>query len=289
MVLRSITAGMFLLLVQSAVGGIVVCDDLDLESSTEGVIFEQQVQPIFESHCIECHSAGHFTGLDLQAGASYELLVDVESSQDGNWLRIDSSSLTNSLLFQKINCNDPPVGDRMPLNGPPYLTLSEQALIRDWIEQGAINLIFASRFELQSGSSPDEVIEVSGNDDCDTAVSVPPAGGIFRGDTSTLTNTYTTTMCGAGSFSPDAAFKLDLTETRQVIADLSGSAFDTILHVHSGACASEGEIFCDDTSGTGFTSRIDQELTAGTWYFIVDGWGGSSSGEYTIQFTLTEP
>jgi formylglycine-generating enzyme required for sulfatase activity len=137
-----ILAGLFL---ASAGTGVNACDDLTAEPVTQPVPFESHIQPIFDSNCIACHSAGHPTGLDLQAGASYGLLVNVPSSQDGSWLRVDPGSLTDSLLFQKINCADPPVGDRMPPGGS--LTPAQQALVRDWIEQGAGDWILRDRFE----------------------------------------------------------------------------------------------------------------------------------------------
>ncbi|TVS10441.1 MAG: hypothetical protein EA419_10680 [Wenzhouxiangella sp.] len=131
---------------QPTLAGVGACDDLGTEPATGSVDFGQDIQPIFNDRCTGCHTAGHFTGLDLQAGASYGLLVNVASSQDGSWLRVDPSSLANSLLFHKINCDDPPVGNRMPIGGPS-LSLAEQALIRDWIEQGASDRFFSDRFE----------------------------------------------------------------------------------------------------------------------------------------------
>jgi hypothetical protein len=33
--------------------------------------------------------------------------------------------------------NAPPTGNRMPSDGPPYLTPSERQLLSDWIAEGA--------------------------------------------------------------------------------------------------------------------------------------------------------
>jgi formylglycine-generating enzyme required for sulfatase activity len=137
---------MIVLSAQTVLAGGSTCDDLGAEPATASIDLEQHIQPIFNDRCTACHTAGHFTGLDLQAGASYDLLVNVASSQDGSWLRVDPSSLADSLLFQKINCDDPPVGNRMPFGGP-FLATAEQALIRDWIEQGAGDRLFSDRFE----------------------------------------------------------------------------------------------------------------------------------------------
>jgi hypothetical protein len=40
------------------------------------------------------------------------------------------------LLFQKVNCDPPDVGDRVPL-GYGDLSPEQQALIYDWIAEGA--------------------------------------------------------------------------------------------------------------------------------------------------------
>jgi hypothetical protein len=42
----------------------------------------------------------------------------------------------NSLIVQKTS-NAPPTGNRMPSDGPPYLTEPEHQLLSDWIAEGA--------------------------------------------------------------------------------------------------------------------------------------------------------
>lgn len=118
------------------------CDDLSSVPPVDPIDFETHIQPIFTNPCTTCHFPGGAaqaggTDLDLRAGQSYDQLVNVASDQDASWLRIQPFSLANSLLFQKVNCSDPPVGERMPQGGP-YLSLQQQALIRDWIVQGAL-------------------------------------------------------------------------------------------------------------------------------------------------------
>ena len=63
-------------------------------------------------------------------------LVGQLSSQDDQLLRVKPGDPQNSLLFQKVNCAEPDVGSQMP---PPsgHLPLDLQALIYDWIAQGA--------------------------------------------------------------------------------------------------------------------------------------------------------
>ncbi|GMU43316.1 MAG: hypothetical protein IT479_07565 [Xanthomonadales bacterium] len=86
--------------------------------------------------CTRCHpgdlGAG---GLGLGAGFSYASLVGVGSAQLPGLLRVAPGDPLASLLFQKLNCDEPEVGVRMPPGGT--VTLSQQALFFDWIRYGA--------------------------------------------------------------------------------------------------------------------------------------------------------
>ena len=84
-------------------------------------------------------------------------------------------------------------------------------------------------------------MDVSGNENCTTAYAVPSTGGLFRGDTTTALNDYETRSCGSGAASNDVVFRVDLIERQRVTASTDGSSFDTVLHLHSGECMSEGE------------------------------------------------
>lgn len=136
---------------------------------------------------------------------------------------------------------------------------------------------------------PTVATDVTGNDNCATAHSIPATGGLFRGDTTALMNDLTTGSCGGGASSPDAVFQLDLTTSKRVVASTEGSAFDTVLHVHEAACASGAERYCDDDGGDGSTSLLDRTLGAGTWYFVVDGWGSSNAGSYLFEVSISDP
>lgn len=62
-------------------------------------------------------------------------LVNQQSVQD-SLLRVDPGNPAGSLLYQKVSCDKPRAGQPMP---PPFghVQLEIQALIYDWIEQGA--------------------------------------------------------------------------------------------------------------------------------------------------------
>ncbi len=138
---------------------------------------------------------------------------------------------------------------------------------------------------------PTTTTPVSGNDNCFAPYLVPSTGGLFTGSTVGLSNDYETGLggCGSGAVGPDAAFELDLTARKRVIASTEGSDFDTVLHVHSAGCATGGQRFCDDDTGDGLTSFIDQVLDPGTWFFIVDGRGATAAGNYYFEVQVRDP
>ncbi|MFO1494358.1 MAG: hypothetical protein U1F26_06845 [Lysobacterales bacterium] len=86
--------------------------------------------------CTSCHPGSIGAGgLGLGAGFSYGNLVNTPSTQLGTILRVQPGSAINSLFFQKVNCDVPEVGGRMPPDGP--ISTTQQRLIQDWINAGA--------------------------------------------------------------------------------------------------------------------------------------------------------
>lgn len=138
-------------------------------------------------------------------------------------------------------------------------------------------------------SEPTVATPVAGNDVCDDAIPIPASGtSVFSGTTEGLINDYDGAFCGGGARSPDAAFVLELTEDRLVRASTAGSAYDTVLVLFNmNGC--DGFVWtCNDDFG-GPTSQIERVLTAGTWWFVVDGFGASSSGDYVLQVDVAPP
>jgi hypothetical protein len=118
------------------------CDPLAPAPLNAAVEYES-IQAIFtggaeqEARCTTCHAPDVSAGLSLAPENSFAALVNVDSAQDPTIKRVAPFSSDTSLLFRKVNCNDPGVGMRMP-RGRPALSLDEQRLIRDWIDQGAV-------------------------------------------------------------------------------------------------------------------------------------------------------
>ena len=95
--------------------------------------YETEIQPIFNSNCISCHSYGSnsinnhqlmltsYSGL-MAGGESGDVIVPGDS--------------TNSILFQQISTlSMPPYG-----SGSNYLTGYEISLIAQWIVEGALEV-----------------------------------------------------------------------------------------------------------------------------------------------------
>ena len=113
-----------------------ICDDIDnciwqydcddCASNCEEpvpVSYTSNIKNIFDSYCISCHgSAG---GISLSDYNSIFLTGDSENSG------VVAGDINQSEIWNKISTDD------MPKNGPP-LTADDKNLIRQWIEEGAI-------------------------------------------------------------------------------------------------------------------------------------------------------
>lgn len=98
--------------------------------------YTTRVQPIFNANCTRCH--GFNGGLRLEAGFSYNQLVNVASGERPGVNRVTPGDPDNSYLYIKVagNCIAPNcLGDRMPQGGA--LGAADIQTIRDWIAGGA--------------------------------------------------------------------------------------------------------------------------------------------------------
>lgn len=91
-----------------------------------------QVEPVFTSSCAlaGCHDAGAAqAGLNLTAGAAYNNIVDVPSTQQPMQSRVMPFDSSMSYLFGRID------GGGMPPGGP--LPMGTIDAFRAWIQEGA--------------------------------------------------------------------------------------------------------------------------------------------------------
>ena len=129
------------------------CESIASIPITWNIDYTTTIQDLFANRCSNCHvdHGGSPSGnLDLDPEFSWDNLVNAPSSgQPGRLLVVPGQPL-NSVLFEKLNCETPGAGLRMPRNRTP-LPLAEQALIFDWIMLGApyeaTDFIFFGGFE----------------------------------------------------------------------------------------------------------------------------------------------
>jgi hypothetical protein len=140
-VIRRITTSLLLLSAATAqAGGVPTgCVNLAGGAITPNVQWPEVWQALnTQAGCAQnCHNGSAPAGnLDLSSVRFSQLfMVEQLSSQSATVELVDSGAPEKSLFFNKLNCTSPGVGNRMPPGG--NLPLSLQALVYDWIEQGA--------------------------------------------------------------------------------------------------------------------------------------------------------
>lgn len=129
------------------------CDDVSALPESPRVDYFSEIQPIWEIRCSNCHvnhGDSPSAGLSLDSEDSWFALVQMPSAQVTDALLVVPGQVASSYLFEKINCELPTAGQRMPRGRTP-IPLAEQALIRDWIRQGArefaVPILFEDGFE----------------------------------------------------------------------------------------------------------------------------------------------
>jgi hypothetical protein len=137
---------------------------------------------------------------------------------------------------------------------------------------------------------PTVPIEVIDNGICAEATAVPASGGVFVGDTTSTMSDYQA-ACGGGALSSDAAFRVELDQAATVRAFLSAD-FDAVLYRIEDfgeggmACSTTLESACDDDSGGGTNSLLEERLGPGAYFYIVDGYGFGNEGSYVLDIAI---
>ena len=121
--------------------GLAACSDDDdndgtMDPGPTPVSFTTQIQPIFDSSCIQCHGDTAFGGLDLRADSSHGNLVGVESNGYAPALLVSPGNPAASVLYGKIT-DSGRFGSVMPPPPNDALSTEQIAVIELWIEEGA--------------------------------------------------------------------------------------------------------------------------------------------------------
>jgi hypothetical protein len=130
-----------------------------------------------------------------------------------------------------------------------------------------------------------ECDNVGENDRCDHAAEI--SSGTYTGTTVGALNDGAAS-CGSASTSPDVWYRVTTTDPCLIHADLCGSAFDTVLSIHSGCPGTEmNQLACNDDSCV-YSSRLDFAAAGATSYLLrVAGFNGAV-GSYTLNLS-SEP
>ena len=122
------------------------------------VDYDTEIQPLWNSNCISCHTSTHSSGLNLMSGNSLGELVDVPSEgvNYGGALRVASGDPGSSVLYDKITAGGT-YGGQMPPNA--LMTSANRTLVQTWITELAPdnNLFFS---EYAEGSSHNKYLEI---------------------------------------------------------------------------------------------------------------------------------
>jgi hypothetical protein len=131
-------------LVVSAVAGAQVSRGLATGTITDNevaiVSFTSQVRPLLQTSCAKsgfCHGSLSTPGGALYLGATvmYASVISATGNNTGGRV-VQPGNSASSTLYTKTTAA-PPFPSRMPQDGPPYLSLTQQNLIKNWIDQGA--------------------------------------------------------------------------------------------------------------------------------------------------------
>jgi hypothetical protein len=97
---------------------------------------------IFTPNCAKagCHTSVTATGgMVLEAGKSYAQIVDRPALENPSFNRITPGNAERSYLVKKIRGDSDIAGQRMPQDGPPYLTQAQIDGLISWVQAGARN------------------------------------------------------------------------------------------------------------------------------------------------------
>jgi len=106
-------------------------------------VYTSKIQPIFNAKCTACHAgASAPQGMDLTAGVSFAMIVNINSHELPSMKRIKPNDVANSYLVHKVEGTQGAVGGsgaRMPFgcSGASCLTASQISDIKAWINAGA--------------------------------------------------------------------------------------------------------------------------------------------------------
>ncbi len=115
-----------------------ICRNEDSDPDTDVSYSIDIAEGIFSQLCFDCHHPQGATPLGIEvAGLDLSSYASLRRGGTTSGANIVAEGMPcDSVLWQKLAAG-PPFGSRMPLSGPPFLSLQERRLISDWIAEGA--------------------------------------------------------------------------------------------------------------------------------------------------------
>jgi hypothetical protein len=217
--------------------------------------------------------------LDL-AAASDVLLVERIASQDTGGVGLATPACTSATaLLCATGASSPVRAAKHNVAAGAYRVVPESLLGED------VELTAFVRDAL-----PPTLVPFA--DGCAGAVTIPPTGGFFQGNTANATANFSA-GCDEGGVqgngAPDELLTLTLSATQRVVLDMEGSGYNTLLDVRQGTPCPGMEISMGCAIGTQPSrSYLDLQLAAGTYFIVVKGFDGDS-GPWFLDVRVVDP
>lgn len=130
------------------------------------------------------------------------------------------------------------------------------------------------------------------NDDFASSLYIYPSQGVSQSTVQATTAVDDPiTSCGSTSVprqSHSVWYRYIPVTTGLYAIDTEGSSYDTVLEVWTGTRGALTSVKCDDDGGSGYTSKVDVTLYAGTTYYIeVMRYGSATAGTLDLNFSYT--
>jgi len=247
-----------------------------------GPNFSEIQANVFTPDCATagCHDAGAAASLDLRAGMSYAMLVDIPSTQDANILRVRPGNPDASYLIQKLE-GTAASGQQMPPGAP--LPQADIDVIRQWIVDGAVD------DTATPPAAPVRVTSISPapGANLDTAPTQVVAGFSRELDATSVTSTtfLLEGSGGDGNFTNGNEVQIAAADIRVPLANPQSAVFDLT-----------GVALADDSYrirllGDGATVVLDLDANAldGEFSGLLPSGNGTAGGDFVSFFTLATP
>jgi hypothetical protein len=254
-------------------------------------------------------------GIVWRAGSYTNFAGDILAIDDFTVKTLDGpTNLTATATTESVTLNWEGLDGRRGNEYPELLSAEEKARAVQ-LSNTAIGKTFSQTGSMNKSlvnTNTDDDVVVTNNNSRDTGddlsdpfiLTIPDDGDtIVTGTTVGFANDYDAVCPYSGSTSPDVVYKLVLADSvNGLIIDLCESYYDSKVYLYLEDSLATGDTtnvacnddFCSASHGQSFTSYIELGhqlfggVSAGTYYIVLDGYGGAS-GEYVMDIKIMSP